>query len=86
MVRMSRSDEPYKATPELEREVARRGKASLEGGRYRASIAALVSLRYFEAWTDSKPFVYGDPATTLQGALDNLDAAVREAEERRRAS
>ena len=40
---------------------------------------------YFEAWTNSLPFVYGRPGSTLQGALDNLDIAVR-AEAERRAS
>jgi hypothetical protein len=75
----------YKATPKLERELARRGAAQLEGGRYRATVAQAGST-YFEAWTDSLPFVYGRPSSTLQGALDNLEAAVREAEARRRAS
>jgi hypothetical protein len=76
---------PYKATPKLERALARDSQASLEGGPYRATVAT-ASPGYFEAWTDSLPFAYGRPSTTLQGALDNLEAAVREAEERRRAS
>jgi hypothetical protein len=75
----------YKATPKLERELARDGQVSLSGGAYRASVAT-AGPGYYEAWTDSLPFVYGRPSSTLQGALDNLDAAVREAEERRRAS
>jgi hypothetical protein len=47
---------------------------------------ARAGLRHFEKWTDSHPFVYGRPASTLEGARDNLEAAVREAEARRRAS
>jgi hypothetical protein len=75
----------YRATPKLARELAREGQASLEGGRYRATVACSGS-NYFEAWTDSIPFVYGRPSTTLQGALDSLEEAVRQADEARRAS
>ena len=82
---MPRRDQPYKATPKLERELTRTGTVSLEGGPYRATVLT-AGLGYFEAYTDTLPFVYGRPAGTLQGALDNLETAVREAEERRRAS
>jgi hypothetical protein len=75
----------YTATPELERELARHGTAQLAGGRYRATVAT-AGKNYYEGWTDSLPFVYGRPAKTLQGALDNLEAAVREADARRQAS
>jgi hypothetical protein len=78
-------DGGYRATPKLERELARHGTAQVEGGRYRATVAQ-AGPTYFEAWTDSLPFVYGRPSSTLQGALDNLEAAVREAETRRQAS
>jgi hypothetical protein len=61
----------YKATPALERELEARGTAWLEGGRYRATVVR--SVRYFEAWTDTQPFVYGRPAESLQAALDNLE-------------
>ncbi len=81
---MSREKKPYRAAPKLERELARTGQASLEGGPYRATVAT-AGPRYYEAWTDSLPFVYGKPATTLEGALDNLEAAVRKAEEPRQA-
>jgi hypothetical protein len=60
----------YKASPKLERELARSGQASLDGGRYRATVAT-AGPGYFEAWTDNLPFVYGRPASTLQGALEN---------------
>jgi hypothetical protein len=79
------TDRGYTATPELERELARTGQISLEGGRYRATIAS-AGPAYFEGWTDSLPFVYGRPSSTLQGALDNLEEAVGEAEAKRRAS
>ena len=72
-------------TPRLERELARRGTAQLAGLRYRATVAQAGG-SYFEAWTDSLPFVYGRPASTLEGALDNLETAVREAEARRQVS
>jgi hypothetical protein len=45
-----------------------------------------AGLSYFESWTDDAPFVYGRPGRTIQEALDNLEAAVLEAESRRRAS
>jgi hypothetical protein len=83
---MPRVRAPYTATPKLERELARTGTVSLDGGRYRATVAAIVTLSYFEAWTESQPFVYGRPASTLQAALDNLEAAVREAEAERRSA
>ncbi len=79
---MSRRDRPYKATPKLERELARTGQVSLTDGRYRATVIS-AGPTYFEAYTDSLPFVYGRPSSTLQGALDNLEAAVRDAESRR---
>jgi hypothetical protein len=72
---MSRRDESYKATPTLERELARTGQVSLTGGPYRATVIT-AGLGYYEAYTDSLPFVYGRPAGTLQGALDNLHAVV----------
>jgi hypothetical protein len=72
---MSRRDESYKATPKLERELARTGQVSLTGGPYRATVIT-AGLGYYEAYTDSLPFVYGRPAGTLQGALDNLHAVV----------
>jgi hypothetical protein len=75
----------YTATPALERELARSGTAQLAGGRYPATIAS-SGLSYFECWTDALPFVYGRPSRTIQGALDNLEAAVRDVEARRRAS
>lgn len=75
----------YTATPELERELRRAGTISLDSGRYRASVIT-AGLGYYEAYTDSLPFVYGRPASTLQGALDNLETAVRAVEEQRRAS
>ncbi len=76
---------PYKATPKLERELAREGQASLTTGPYRATVAT-AGAGYFEAWTDALPFIYGRPSDTLQGALDNLHAAVLAAEADRRAS
>ena len=82
---MTRRAQGYQATPKLERELAHTGHALLEGGRYRATVVSTGS-SYFEAWTESQPFVYGRPSPTLQGALDNLEAAVREAESERRAS
>jgi hypothetical protein len=75
----------YVATAKLERELARYGTAALEGGRYRATVAS-AGPGYYEAWTDSIPFVYGRPASTLQGALDALEEAVRQTEEQRQAS
>jgi hypothetical protein len=69
----------YVATPKLEHELARTGEASLEGGRYRATVAKAARENY-KAWTDAQPFVYGRPATTLQGALDALEELVVEAE------
>jgi hypothetical protein len=75
----------YAATPKLERELARTGTVSLDGGPYRATVIT-AGLGYFEAYTDSLPFVYGRPAGTLQGALDNLDRAVRAAKAERQAS
>jgi hypothetical protein len=75
----------YAATAKLERELALRGTVHLEGLRYRATVAQ-AGATYFEAWTDTLPFVYGRPSTTLEGALDNLETAVREAERRRQAS
>jgi hypothetical protein len=79
------TDRGYNATSKLERELARNGTAQLTGGRYPATIAR-AGLSYFECWTDRAPFVYGWPGRTIQEALDNLEAAVREAEARRRAS
>ena len=76
---MLHREQPYKATPRLERELARTGTVSLTGGRYRVTVIT-AGLGYFEAYTDSLPFVYGRPAGTLQGALDNLETAVRDAE------
>lgn len=81
---MSTETKGYQATPKLEREIAKRGQISLRGGRYAASVVS-AGPNYFEGYTDSTPFVYGRPSTTLQGALDNLEAAVREAEASRRA-
>ena len=78
---MTRRAQGYQATPKLERELARTCQASVRGGRYPASIVS-AGPRYFEAYTDGAPFVYGRPSSTLQGALDNLEAAVREAESR----
>ena len=66
----------YVATPKLERDLVRTGQISLTDGPYRATVIT-AGLGYYEAFTDSLPFVYGRPAGTLQGALDNLDAAVR---------
>ena len=68
----------YRATPKLERELARTGTVSLTDGPYRATVIT-AGLGYFEGYTDSLPFVYGRPAGTLQAALDNLEAAVRAA-------
>lgn len=76
---MATDEQPYQATPDLERQLARTGTVSLDGGRYRATVIT-SGLGYFEAYTDSLPFIYGRPSGTLQGALDNLDRAVREAE------
>ncbi len=75
----------YVATPKLERELARKGTAALEGGRYRATVAS-AGPGYYEAWTDSVPFVYGKSSATLQGALDALEEAVRQAERERQVS
>ena len=72
---MSRKKQPYRATPKLERELARTGHVSLTDGPYRVTVIT-AGLGSYEAYTDSLPFVYGRPAGTLQGALDNLDAAV----------
>jgi hypothetical protein len=77
--------EGYQATQELERELERTGTAALEGGRYRATVARAGS-RHYEAWTDSLPFVYGRPSSTLEGALDNLERQVREAKAGRQES
>ena len=74
----------YRATPKLEREIARTGSVSFEGGRYRATVI-MAGLGSYEAYTDSLPFTYGRPSGTLQGALDNLVAAVRATNERRAA-
>lgn len=82
---MSDQTQGYRATPELERELADRGQASVRGGRYAATIIS-AGPGYFEAYTDSQPFVYGRPSSTLQGALDNLEERVREAEAKRQAS
>jgi hypothetical protein len=82
---VSRGEQSYIATPRLERELARTGTVSLDGGRYRATVIT-AGLGTFEAYTDTLPFVYGRPAGTLQGALDNLEAAVRAAERARSAS
>jgi hypothetical protein len=81
-----RSDEalPYRATPELERRLAREREVQLTGGRYRATVARAG--RWYEAWTDSLPFVYGRPSESLQGALDSLDEEWRRVTEERRAS
>jgi hypothetical protein len=68
-------------THKLERELSRRGTASLEGGRYRATVAR-AGVDHFEAWTDSLPFVYGRPSATLQGALDSLEERYQALEER----
>jgi hypothetical protein len=75
----------YTTIPKLERDLARHGTAQLTGGRYPATIAR-AGLSYFECWTDRAPFVYGRPGRTIQEALDNLEAAVCEAEAQRRAS
>ena len=48
----------------------RRDVLFLEGGSYRASLAR--SLRTYEAWTESQPFLYGRPFDSAQGALDDL--------------
>lgn len=82
---MTEQPKGYQATPELERELAGKGQASLRGGRYVATVVS-AGRGYFEAYTDSQPFVYGLPASTLQGALDNLEGAVCKAEAQRRAS
>jgi len=82
---MRKKPDGYVATGKLERELARYGTASLEGGRYRATVAS-AGPGYFEAWTDSVPFVYGRPSATLQGALDALDEAVKQTEQERQAS
>ena len=60
------------ATLEREREVC--GQLFLEGGPYRASVAR--SLRTYEAWTESQPFLYGRPADSAQGALYDLHRQV----------
>ena len=73
---MPKTSSSYKATPKLERELAREGRASLEGGKYRATVVT-SGAGYYEAWTDNLPFVYGRPGSTLQEALDNLDEQVR---------
>lgn len=75
----------YTATPKLERELGRNGQVSLDGGPYRATVAT-AGPGYFEAWTDTLPFVYGRPSSTLQGALDNLDEQVRALDAEPRAS
>ena len=82
---MSENEQGYRATPELERELADKGQASVTGGRYAATIVS-AGPGYFEAYTDSQPFVYGRPSSTLEGALDNLEAAVCEVEAKRQAS
>ena len=69
----------YVATPKLLRDLARSGRVLLEGGRYRATVAS-AGPDYFEAWTDTAPFVYGRPSRTLQGALDSLEELVRDTE------
>jgi hypothetical protein len=78
---MGHGADGYHATEAQERELARAGTVSLEGGRYRATVVT-AGLGSFEAYTDTLPFVYGRASGTLQGALDNLEAAVREAEQR----
>lgn len=82
---MRKSTGGYVGTPKLERELARNGTASLDSGRYRATVAS-AGPGYYEAWTDSLPFVYGRPSTTLQGALDALEEAVQQTEREQRAS
>jgi hypothetical protein len=79
MALVPRRPDRYKATPKLARELARTGQVSLTDGPYRATVLS-AGPSYFEAYTDSQPFVYGRPSSTLQGALDNLDAAVRDAQ------
>jgi hypothetical protein len=82
---MSPRSNGYVATPKLARELARNGTASFDAGRYRATVAS-AGPTYYEAWTDTAPFVYGKPSTTLQGAIDALEDAVRQAESHRRES
>ena len=48
-------------------------RRSDQAAPYRATIARAG--RWYEAWTDSLPFVYGRPSETAQGALDSLDEA-----------
>ncbi len=73
----------YRATPEHERELRSTGTISFEGARYRATVIT-SGLGHYEAYTDSLPFIYGRPAGSLQGALDNLETAVQAAEPKRR--
>jgi hypothetical protein len=67
------------ATAELECALVDRQEVLLTGGRYQATIVRVAST-YFEAWTETPPFVYGRMWTTIQEALDDLDARVRAAE------
>lgn len=73
---MKREWNGYRATPEIERELARSGTFSFVEGPYRATVIS-TGPEYFEAYTDDLPFRYGRPARTLQRALDNLESAVR---------
>ena len=60
----------YKATGAIERDLEAHGQVLLEGGPYSASV--VKSAAAYEAWTESRPFLYGSPSSGLQGALDDL--------------
>jgi hypothetical protein len=77
----------YRATAELERALESRREVLLTGGRYKATVVCVTST-YFEAWTETLPFVSGRAQATLQAALDDLEARVSavEREAARRAS
>jgi hypothetical protein len=69
----------YRAAAELEGALEGRREVLLTGGRYQATIVRVTST-YYEAWTETPPFVYGRARSTLQEALDDLEARVSAAE------
>ena len=67
----------YQAAPEIERQLLLDRTVTIRGGRYSATVAR-AGPNYYEAWTESPPFVYGRSASTLQGALDSLEERYRD--------
>src|SRR5690242_2667285 len=70
----------YKANGAIERDLEAHGQVLLEGGPYSASVVR--SAGAYEAWTESRPFLYGAPSPVLQGALDDLHRKYLAAEPR----